>query len=122
MMSRRSGSARTRPGSLLLLEPCETHRAPPAPDSGALRTRSRRRIPGRRTGPGQPRNKTSGIGSDHDSELFEQLAGEGIAIRLALLDVTTRASQQFGAHSARRVSVNEQDSRPSSAAGRTRRR
>jgi len=58
----------------------------------------------------QPRDKTSGIGSDHDSELFEQLAGEGIAIRLALSDVTTRRVPAVRSPQPRRVPVNEQNS------------
>ncbi len=58
----------------------------------------------------QPRDKTSGIGSDHDPELFEQLAGEGITIRLALLDVTTRRVPAVRSPHPRRVPVNEQNS------------
>lgn len=58
---------------------------------------------------GQPRDKARSVGGDHDSEFFEQLAGKGFEIRLALLDVTSGRVPAVWSPLARRASVHEQD-------------
>ena len=87
-MSARSGSASTRPGICPLLEPREIvvlQRCPVLRLSGPGFDDEDASI---EVAAGQPPDKTSGIGGDHDAELLEQLAGERIDVRLARLDVT----------------------------------
>ena len=97
-------------GNLLLLEPCEIIvlfrrpilrlSGPGVDDEDASVELSSR----------QPRDKTNGIGGDQDSEFFEQLAGESVDVRLALLDMTTGRVPAERSPRTRRVSVNEQNS------------